>query len=59
MVDDVPGDQLKALARADDGFELRPLGLELFFPVNFLALGRFFEVRVDLRPLRLIEFELG
>ena len=58
MLDDVPGDELQALLGADDGLELRPLGLELLLAIDLLAFGGFLEVRVDLRPLGLVEREL-
>ena len=59
VIDDVLSDELDTLPSADHGFELRPLGLELFFPVDFFALGRFLKLRIDLRALRFIEVELG
>ena len=57
--DDVPGDEFHALLRPDDRFELRPPGFELLLAVDLLALGRFLEARVDLRPLALVERQLG
>ena len=52
-------DQLQPLLRADHRLELRPLGLELLLALDLLALGRLLELRVDLRPLGLVERELG
>jgi hypothetical protein len=59
VIDDVLSNEPKALSCADHSFELRPHGLELFFPFDFFALGRFFKVRVHLWALRFVEFELG
>ncbi|HWQ39369.1 MAG TPA: hypothetical protein VNM24_12315 [Burkholderiales bacterium] len=59
VLDDVACHELEPPRSADDGFELRPLGLELLLALDLLALGGLLEVRVDLRPLRLVERELG
>ena len=45
--------------RADDRLELRPLGLELLPALDLLALGGFLELRVDVRPLALLQGQLG
>lgn len=55
MLHDVPGDELRALLAADQGFELGPLGLQLLPSLDSLVLGSLLEVRVDLRPVRLVE----
>jgi hypothetical protein len=47
MRDDILGGEGDALLRADDGFELRLSGLELFLTHDLLALGRFLELGVD------------
>ena len=57
--DDVLGDESQALLRADDGFQLRPSGLELLLTLDFLALGRFLELRVDGRSHALVDIQLG
>ena len=57
--DDVRGDERDALLRADDGFQLRPLGLELFLAVELLALGRFLEPGVDVGLLAFVERQPG
>ena len=59
VLDDVARDQPKALLGADHGLELRPLGLELLLALDLLAFGRLLELGVDLRPLCLVERELG
>ena len=59
VFDDILGDEPNALLCADHGFQLRPLGFELFFPVDFFAFGRFLEFRVDLGLLSFVEFEFG
>ena len=56
---DVLGDLLNALLRADDGLQLRPPGLELLLALDLLALGGFLEVRIDARPLVLVQLQLG
>ena len=40
VMDQVLGDQLDALLRADKGLERGPFGLELFLVLDLLALGR-------------------
>jgi hypothetical protein len=59
MCDDIPGDYPDPVLGADDRFELCPLGLELFFALDLLALGQFLEFWVDLGPLGGLQFELG
>ena len=49
----------QALLRADNSFQLRPSGLELLFTLDFLALGRFLELRVDGRAHALVDIQLG
>src|SRR5690606_21647277 len=58
VLDNVACDDGEPLLGADHGFELRPLGLELLLAVDLFALGRLLELRIDLRPLGLIEPEL-
>ena len=57
--DDVLSDLLDALLRADDGLQLRPPGLELLLALYLLALGGLLEVRINARPLALVQRELG
>src|SRR5690606_23645027 len=57
VLDNVACDDGEPLLGADHGFELRPLGLELLLAVDLFALGRLLELRIDLRPLGLIEPE--
>ena len=59
MFHKVAGNDLDAVLRTDDGFELRPLALELLLAFDLFALGDLFELRVDLRPLGLLQFQLG
>jgi hypothetical protein len=59
VLDDVLGHDSQTPLRADDGFELGPLGLELLLALDLLALGGLLELRVDLRAFRLVERELG
>ena len=59
MRDDVARDQRQALLRPDHGLQLRPLGLELLLPRDLLAFRRLLEAGVDLRPLCLVQRELG
>ena len=58
VVDDVLGDELQALGRADDALHLRPLALELLLAVDFLAFGQLFELRVDAGLLGRLKFQL-
>ena len=55
MLDDVPCDEGDALLRADDGLELRPLGLQLLAAVDLLALGCLLETGVDVRLLLFVD----
>ena len=57
VVDQVLGNQRDALLRADQGLQRGPLGLELFLVLDFLALGGFLEVFVELRPLGFVELQ--
>ena len=59
MLDQILGDEADALIRADDGFQRRPLGFELFLVGQFLALGGFLEVRINLRLLRRLQLQFG
>ena len=52
---DIIGNELQALVGADDGLELRPLGLEPLPAVDLLALGGFLEVWVDVRAFPFVE----
>ena len=58
MVDQVGGDELEALLRADDGGQLRPLRLQAFLAFDLLAFGDLLEVGVDLGAFGLREFQL-
>ena len=58
VVDDVLGDELESLLGPNDRFELRPLGLQVFDSIGFLALGRFFEIGIDGRSFVLVERQL-
>ncbi len=58
VLDDVLRDELEPLLRSDHGLELRPLALELLLALDLLALGRLLEVRIDLRPLGVVQREL-
>ena len=55
----IAGDERDALLGADDRFELRPLRLQLLAADGLLAFGHFLEAGVDLRPLGLVESQLG
>ena len=55
VLDDVLRDEGDALLRADDGLELRPLGLQLLAAIDLLALGCLLETGVDVRLLLLVE----
>ena len=59
VFDDVARDQRQPLLRPDDRLQLRPLGLELLLARDLLALSCLLEAGVDLRPLRLVQRELG
>jgi len=48
MVDQILRDQADAFFGADDGLQRGPLRLKLLFVLQFLALCRLLEVRVDL-----------
>ncbi len=56
---DVLRDEPEALFGPDDGLELRPLGFELLFALDFFALGGFLKVRVDSGTFSLVERQLG
>ena len=59
VVDQVLGDELDPLLGADQRLQRGPLALELLLLVQLLALGDLLELLVELRPLGLVEFELG
>ena len=59
VLDQVAGDQLDPILGPDHRFQLRPPGLELLLALDFLALGRFLELGVDLGPLGLLQRQLG
>src|SRR5207248_1375127 len=59
MLDQVPRDQLDPVSGSNYRFQLRPPGFQFLFALDFLALGRFFELRVDLGPLRLLQRQFG
>ena len=59
MVDDVLGDESQAFFRADDGFELRPFGLEFLLAFDLFAFGYFLEVGVDAGFLAFVERQFG
>ena len=59
MVHDVAGHERHPLRGPDDGFELRPLGLQPFAAVDLLALGGLLEAGVDVRPLVLVQGQPG
>ena len=54
----IPRQELEAPLRADQGFELRPLRLELLLALDLLSLGDLFEARIDPGALGLPELEL-
>ena len=56
--DDVLGDLPHARLRTDHGLQLRPLSLQPLPPLDLLALGGVFEVRVDARTLVFVQDEL-
>ena len=56
---DVLGHKLQALVGADDGLELRPLGLEPLLAVDLLALGGLLEVGVDVWAFPFVERQPG
>ena len=53
------GDEFQSLPAPTMGFELRPSGLEFLLARDLLTLGGFLKLRVDGRPLALVEGELG
>ena len=55
----IAGDEFEAVVGADHGFELRPFALELLLALDFLALGRLFELGIDFRPLGLVQLQPG
>ena len=59
VVNDVLGDLTDTLLGSDDGLQLGPLRLELLRAVDFLALGGFLEVGIDVWLLVLVEGQLG
>ena len=54
----VARDQLDAVLRTDHRLKLRPPALELLLALDLLALGRFLEFRVDLRPFGFLQLQL-
>ena len=59
MRDDVLGDEPEPGPGPGDGLELGPPGLQLLLALDFLALGHFLELGIDLRPLGLVQCQLG
>jgi hypothetical protein len=59
MRDQIAGDDFDPGLGSDDRFELRPFVLSFSVALDLFALGQFLEFRVDLRPLRGFQFELG
>ena len=59
VVDQVLGHELDPLLGPDQRLQACPLALELLLLVQLLALGDLLEVLVELRPLGLVEFDLG
>ena len=59
MLHQILGDEADAFLRADDGLQCRPLGLELFLVLQFLAFGRLLEIRVNLRPFLRLQLQFG
>ena len=59
MVNDVLGYLPDSVGSADDGLQLRPLGLEPLLALDFLSLGGFLEIRVNCWPLGVIKFQPG
>ena len=55
---DVLRDEAQPLPGPHDGFELRPSGLETLLAFDFLAFGRFLEVRVDVRTRGFVQRQL-
>jgi hypothetical protein len=59
VLDEITGDELQAVLRADDRFELCPFRLELLLALDLLALGCFLELGIDPGALGLIERQFG
>src|SRR5712692_11896375 len=55
----VAGDELDTVLRADDGFELRPLTLELLLALDLLAFGDLLELGVNLRAFGCLQLQPG
>jgi len=54
VYDDVLSHEPQPFFSTDNGFELCPLGFELFLAFDFFAFGYFFEIFIDLWPFGLI-----
>ena len=59
MLHQILGDQPQPLVRAHDLLQRRPLRLEVFLLGQFLAFRRLLEIKIDLRLLVRLEFQLG
>ena len=58
MLHQILGNEADPFLRAHDRFQRRPLALEFLFVFQFLAFGRFLEIRVNFRLLLRFQFQL-
>lgn len=59
VFDDVFCQEFQTARRVDDGFQLRPLGLQAFLALDFFALGDYLEGFIYLRLLVFRQVEFG
>ncbi len=59
VVHQVAGNPLNPVFGADHRFELRPLAFQLFLALDLFAFRSLFELWIDFRSFRFLQFELG